>query len=151
MGYPSVYPTGTTIYEPEKCWNGYTIFPAKDAGAALIDMNGNNLKLWKGLEGFPAKLLPGGYVMGSTGPRNPKYGYQDLLDLVQVDWDGNIVWSYPKAGMHHDFQILGSIAKTIKDIISKVPFVEDVRGDNLHGHRSLGLLGKRDGFFSGCG
>jgi len=25
FSYPSVYPTGTTIYKPEKCWNGYTI------------------------------------------------------------------------------------------------------------------------------
>ena len=122
MGYPSVYPTGTTIYEPEKCWNGYTVFPAKDAGAALIDMNGNTVKLWKGLEGFPAKLLPGGYVMGSTGARNPKYGYQDLLDLVQVDWEGNIVWKFDKyerikdpyqkprwmARQHHDYQRQGN-------------------------------------------
>lgn len=23
---PTVYPTGTTIYYPEKCWNGYTLF-----------------------------------------------------------------------------------------------------------------------------
>ena len=28
MAYPNVYPTGTTIYDPEKCWNGYTIFQA---------------------------------------------------------------------------------------------------------------------------
>ena len=118
MGYPSVYPTGTTIYEPDKCWNGYTIFPAKNAGAALIDMNGNTIQLWEGVEGFPVKLLPGGYVMGSTGTRNPKYGYQDLLDVVQVDWVGNIVLKFNKydliedpgekptwmARQHHDYQ-----------------------------------------------
>lgn len=122
MAYPTVYPTGTTIYDPEKCWNGYTLFPAKDAGAALIDMNGNTVQLWKGLDGFPNKLLPGGYVMGSTGVRNPKYGYQDQLDLVQVDWDGNIVWKFNKyerikdprqkpiwmARQHHDFQREGN-------------------------------------------
>ena len=27
MGQPSVFPHGTTIYNPEKCWNGYTIVP----------------------------------------------------------------------------------------------------------------------------
>jgi multidrug efflux pump subunit AcrB len=32
-----------------------------------------------------------------------------------------------------DFQILGSISKAIKDIISKVPFVEDVRDDYFEG------------------
>ena len=25
---PSVYPRGTTIYYPDKCWNGYTLFQA---------------------------------------------------------------------------------------------------------------------------
>ena len=53
MTYPSVYPTGTTIYDPEKCWNGYTIFQAKEVGATLIDMNGCEVQLWQGLHGFP--------------------------------------------------------------------------------------------------
>src|SRR4030042_922605 len=93
----TVYPTGTSIYQPEKCWNGYTVFqpmmhePASP-GATLIDMNGNVVNQWKGLDGFPNKILPGGYVMGSTGMRNPRYGFQDMLDLVQVVWEGNIVW-----------------------------------------------------------
>ena len=66
MTYPSVYPTGTTIYNPEKCWNGFTIFQARELGALLIDMNGAEIRLWKGLHGFPNKILPGGYVMGHT-------------------------------------------------------------------------------------
>lgn len=37
-------------------------------------MNGREVQLWKGLKGFPNKLLPGGFVIGSTGERNPKYG-----------------------------------------------------------------------------
>ena len=124
---PSVYPTGTTIYDPEKCWNGYTIFQAtmfqgNEVGAVLIDMNGNVVNQWKGLDGIPNKMLPGGYVMGNTGTRNPKYGSQDQLDVVQVDWDGNIVWEFRKyerikdprqkptwmARQHHDFQREGN-------------------------------------------
>lgn len=114
----SVYPTGTTIYDPEKCWNGYTIFEVEENGATLIDMNGNVVNQWRGLDGFPNKMLPGGYVMGSTGCRNPKYGFQDMLDLVQVDWEGNIVWKFNQyalvtdpdakpvwmARQHHDYQ-----------------------------------------------
>ncbi len=96
MAYPSVYPTGTTIYDPEKCWNGYTIFEAKEVGATLIDMNGSEVQQWEGLHGFPNTMLPGGYVMGCTGERNPQYGMQDQLDVVQVDWDGNIVWKFNK-------------------------------------------------------
>ncbi|APM39215.1 aryl-sulfate sulfotransferase [Clostridium kluyveri] len=122
MGYPSVYPTGVTIYNPEKAWSGYTIFQAADEGALLIDMNGQELQLWKNLHGFPNKLLPGGYVIGSTGERNPKYGFQDMIDLVQVDWNGNIVWKFNKnefiedpeeepqwmARQHHDYQREGN-------------------------------------------
>jgi hypothetical protein len=123
----SVYPTGTTIYEPDKCWNGFTLFQGSlfkgsDVGAILIDMNGNVVNQWKGLDGFPNKMLPGGYVIGSTGVRDPKFGFQDMIDLVQVDWDGNIVWSFSKneqikdantemvwmARQHHDYQRAGN-------------------------------------------
>jgi hypothetical protein len=121
MGHPSVYPTGVTIYKKEKAFSGYTVYPSRD-GALLIDMNGREVQLWKGLEGFPNKILPGGYILGSTGTRNPKYGIQDQVDLVQVDWDGNIVWSFDKteyiedegeearwmARQHHDYQREGS-------------------------------------------
>ena len=29
----------------------------------------------------------------------PKYGMQDGLDLVQIDYDGNIVWKFEKFGI----------------------------------------------------
>ena len=122
MGQPFVHPTGVTIYDPEKCWNGYTLMPVRDVGAVLIDMNGNVVKVWKDLQGFPNKLLPGGYVMGSLGIRDTDFGYQDQTDLVQVDWDGNIVWKFDKkeyiedeghepqwmARQHHDYQREGN-------------------------------------------
>ena len=122
MSYPSVYPTGATVYKPEKCWNGYTLFQANETGALLIDMNGNGVQMWKGLHGFPNKLLPGGQVFGSTGVRNPAHSVQDQLDLVQVDWDGKIVWTFDQleyiedpgekprwmARQHHDFQRTGN-------------------------------------------
>jgi hypothetical protein len=118
MGFPSVYPTGTTIFYPEECWNGFTLFQAKDTGAAIIDMNGQVKQLWQGLQGYPNALLPGGHVMGSTGERSTKFGYQDHLDVVEVDWDGRIIWKFDHyayiedpgerpqwmARQHHDFQ-----------------------------------------------
>jgi hypothetical protein len=124
---PSVFPTGTTIYYPEKCWNGYTLFQSElhqknTRGAVLIDMNGNVVNRWQGLDGFPNKMLPGGHVMGSTGMRDFKYGYQDMVDLVEVDWGGNVVWKFDKyelvkdprqqprwmARQHHDYQREGN-------------------------------------------
>ena len=33
---PSVFPTGTTIYDPAKAWNGYTVLSPLGGDAALI-------------------------------------------------------------------------------------------------------------------
>jgi hypothetical protein len=108
--FPTVYPHGTTIYKPEKCFNGYTILTTKGEATVLIDMNGNVVHQWKNVcvEEHPAKLLPGGYVMGATGERGRILAYPDSNDLSVVDWNGKIIWSFPKAGVHHDFQREGN-------------------------------------------
>lgn len=122
MGHPTIYPTGVTIYNPEKCWSGYTIMPVKEVGAVLIDMNGREVRVWKGLHGFPNKIFPGGHVFGSRGLRNGKYGMQDQVDLLQLDWNGKVVWEFDRteyiedpgekprwmARQHHDFQREGN-------------------------------------------
>ena len=124
---PSIYPTGVTIYNPEKCWNGYTVFTLSlsqnsDPWSVLIDMNGDTVNRWHGLFGMPSKILPGGYIMGNTAIRDRKYGFQDMVDLVQVDWDGNITWKFNRyelikdgkrkpqwmARQHHDYQREGN-------------------------------------------
>lgn len=122
MGFPTIYPTSTTIYNPEKCWNGYTVFQGLGVGATVIDMNGNIVRQVKNLLGFPNKMLPGGALMGYAGARNRKYGYQDFKELVQINWDGTITWSFDKfeyiedpgeesrwmARCHHDYQREGN-------------------------------------------
>ncbi len=124
---PRVYPTGVAYSDPAKCWSGFTLFQAsifegKELGAFLIDMNGNVVHRWQGLDGFPNKMLPGGYVLGSTAIRDPRYGYQDMVDLVQLDWEGKVVWKFDRheyivdpghepvwmARQHHDFQREGN-------------------------------------------
>jgi len=122
MGYPTVFPTGVTLYRPEFAWSGYTLLQAADVGALLIDPHGREVQLWKGLQGFPNKLLPGGQVLGSTGQRDPRFAVQDQWDLVQVDWDGKVVWKFDRleqvrdggqeprwvARQHHDYQREGN-------------------------------------------
>lgn len=122
MTYPSVFPTGATIYDPARCFNGYTVFQARELGALVVDMNGGEVKLWRGLHGFPNKLLPGGQVLGHTGERDTQYGMQDYRDLIQVDWEGNVVWRFDRyeyiedpgeapqwmARAHHDYQREGN-------------------------------------------
>jgi hypothetical protein len=106
--------TGVTIYDPGRCWNGYTLLNSMSGHqpdskgplytAILIDMEGHLVKEWvfgKDDNGLPMKMLPGGYVMG--GSVSP----DDEGHLIQVDWDGNVVW---KAGRdyHHDYQRQGN-------------------------------------------
>ncbi|GIO14902.1 thioredoxin [Cohnella xylanilytica] len=121
MGRPTIYPTGATLYDPERAWNGYTLYQAADLGALLIDMNGREVRLWSGLRGSPNKIRPGGRVMGSTALRDPRYGMQDQVDVVEADWNGRIVWCFDRheyvedpglpsrwmARAHHDYQHSG--------------------------------------------
>jgi hypothetical protein len=121
---PTVYPTGTTIYDPERTWSGYTIFQTEtSAGAVLIDMNGNAVRSWKHIVGYPVALLPGGHVMGGTVGRVTKEYTHHIGadDLVQEDWEGNVVWKFGRADevevdgdkrwsarLNHDFAREGS-------------------------------------------
>src|SRR5690242_9048991 len=84
---PSVYPTGTTIFDPAKAWSGYTVFVLPETGAVLIDMNGNELKRWDqfvGLGGGPVRMLPGGFIVGAVGSLQP---HQESIAVAQYDWE----------------------------------------------------------------
>jgi hypothetical protein len=115
----TVYPTGTTIYDPERTWNGYTVLsPLQTQAVLVIDMNGNVVKRWENYNnsaGGPARVLPGGVVVAANGARPP---YQESLELVQRDFDGKDLWRFDRteqiktregktlwsARQHHDWQ-----------------------------------------------
>jgi hypothetical protein len=61
MGYPSVYPTGVTVYDPERAFSGYTLFQAPGQGALLIDLNGREVQLWQGPTGL-SQQAPAGWA-----------------------------------------------------------------------------------------
>jgi len=94
---PSVFPTGTTIYDPTKAWSGFTVLsPLGGDAAIVIDMNGNVVKRWEGYNssaGGPVRILPGGVVIGATGA-NP--GHQESLALVARDFDGKELWRFDR-------------------------------------------------------
>ena len=95
LAAPSVYPTGTTIYDPGRAWNGYTVLsPLGTQAAIVIDMNGNIVKQWDGYvssAGGPARVLPGGVVVGAAGANPPR---QESIELVQRDFDGKVLWRF---------------------------------------------------------
>lgn len=120
MGNVSYYPTGVCLYKPEKCYNGYTLYACPGGGAVIIDMHGNECRRFENITGFPLKMLPNGHIMGSSA-EIPNH-LQDMADLIEIDWDGNIVWKYdafttwtangqkpvPALRQHHDFQREGT-------------------------------------------
>ncbi len=86
------------------------IAPLEDARTGqgttlLIDMNGKVVHQWP-LHSYPTKIMPGGYAMGGmTQPgkhlwnSNPKIPTAQAFlgfDLVQMDFNGNIVWDTSK-------------------------------------------------------
>ena len=86
----SIHLTGVTLYQPEKCWGGYTLLPASSfstaKGARLIDMNGRVVHTWPGVFGcYDNKLLPGGHILGTSGPNR---GHRhDMHDIIMHDWE----------------------------------------------------------------
>jgi hypothetical protein len=115
----TVYPTGTTIYDPDRAWNGYTVLsPLQTQAVLVIDMNGTVVKRWDDYNnsaGGPARVLPGGFVMSANGAHPP---HQESLELIQRDFDGKVVWRFSQnehiktregstvwsARQHHDWQ-----------------------------------------------
>ncbi|CAN2044484.1 arylsulfate sulfotransferase [Candidatus Magnetomoraceae bacterium gMMP-1] len=111
--FPTIYPTGTTIYNPERCFNGYTIYITKFGNILLVDMEGRIVHSWNYDEmGLVASVydlaepLSNGNIMIIA--KKTEYG---INGLVEIDWNGNIVWEYfddKNRTPHHDFQRLES-------------------------------------------
>jgi hypothetical protein len=115
----TVYPTGTTIFDPSGAWSGFTVLsPLNTQAVIVIDMNGNVVKQWDGFvnsAGGPARVFPGGAVMAANGTNPPR---QESLELIQRDFDGKVLWRFDRnlqietrdgktiwsARQHHDWQ-----------------------------------------------
>jgi hypothetical protein len=116
--------TGVTVYEPDGCYNGYTLLSSFGAhenppgsgtyhGALLVDMDGSLVREWE-MVGFPAKMLLNGHVLGYHAARDDGTGHQEYDYLVELDWHGKEAWRWdqweadafgnPICRGHHDFQ-----------------------------------------------
>ena len=106
---PTIFPTGVTIYWPDKAYNCLVIFDGRDQKSYLIDMNGNDVHIWN-YSGFPSEMIDPGLNNGKRGhifaQKEPEmFANQTLLEL---DWDGKVVWEWGskapggKAWQNHD-------------------------------------------------
>lgn len=101
----TVYPIGTTLYQPDRCANGYTLLFGKST--RLIDMNGRVVNKWtmnasrKG-NVHRARLLENGNVLVSRGDMHSVDGC-----VQEYSWEGDLVWEgLPEGKIPHE-KLLG--------------------------------------------
>lgn len=92
---PSVFPIGVTIYRPDKAHNCYVLYDGRDTRSYLIDMNGNDVKVWNYC-GFPVEMIDPMLTNGERGhvivQKEPDIFANETL--LELDWEGNIVWEW---------------------------------------------------------
>ena len=125
MGWSVNRPTGLTFHRPGLSTRGYTLLtPHGDTCAYLIDLGGRVVHRWKFTHITPGsgRLLDNGNLLMSgsdvglpkpppdepTKPPPPFELHVTRLGgyhttLVEVDWDGSVVWQYVNRFQHHDF------------------------------------------------
>lgn len=128
MGWSPFRKTGLTYHEPAKSVKGYTIVtPNGENVTYLLDMSGQVVHAWRypQLRGFYGRLLPSGnlLVLGTDAALRPvQIPERSVPDfdvnirriggsathLLELDWDGNVVWQYENPAIHHDFVRLPS-------------------------------------------
>ncbi|MFC1892407.1 aryl-sulfate sulfotransferase, partial [Thermodesulfobacteriota bacterium] len=127
MAWPYQYKTGVTHFDREKAFSGYNLFtniPNADAPEAnimpgkvdLLDMQGNSVHTWH--TPYPvwySRLQPDGNLVvmlkctrpveGRPGQGDYKMGGATGM-LMELDWEGNILFEYFDPAMHHDYRKL---------------------------------------------
>jgi hypothetical protein len=97
-----------TIYDAQKTYGGYTLFtPHYGRDVWLMDMRGKIVHHWEmeHLPGGDGRLLTNGNLLRLNKTlKEPLHFLGSVAsELVEVDWEGNIVWKHIDPYMHHDF------------------------------------------------
>ena len=113
MGWSIHHPVGLLHRTPAACQPGYTLFSTTRGGrdAYLIDLKGDVVHRWHSEEGIHyAYLLDNGNLLCRTLPPADAGGVETVggssASILELDWDGNIVWAYRDPMLHHDYQRL---------------------------------------------
>jgi len=113
MGWSSHHAVGLIHYSPQHCYRGYTLSTNTRGSnyADLIDMEGRMCHRWHSDEGIGyAHLLPYGNLLIRTSPPADAGGAEKIggssTAILELDWDGNVVWEYRNPMVHHDYERL---------------------------------------------
>lgn len=107
--------TGLTGYDPAKTFEGYTLFaPLNGTNAYVIDMMGEVVNEWTLTEDpmaqniFGVQLLENGNLLAALTKQSsdaPPFVFKGGI-IMEVDWDGNVVWQVEDEDQHHDVRML---------------------------------------------
>jgi hypothetical protein len=108
---------GVTYRNPLKADDGYSLLcPKYSKDMWLIDIEGHIVNRWR-MPYLPAGhgiLLPNGNLLyGGQLKSHQEVGLPKEFSalggiLMEVDWDGEVVWQAEIPYQHHDFQVLGN-------------------------------------------
>jgi hypothetical protein len=107
MGY-SLFVTGLTHKDAQRAFAGLTLFtPMSGDATHLLDMDGKVVHKWRAPEGtraYYARGLDNGNLMlqCSDGTEAGGAAGGRAAQIVELDWDGNVVWRYHNPRIHHD-------------------------------------------------
>jgi hypothetical protein len=138
LANPSVYPTGVTVYDPQKAYNTFVVFGSPDGKTHLIDMDGHEVHRWEKW-GFPSEILDPAITGGKKGELLVQLSHDEApveagfsgafarppaasgfggifanRTIGELDWDGNIVWQWGEqapggaARQNHDWARLAN-------------------------------------------
>jgi outer membrane protein assembly factor BamB len=125
MGWSPYRQTGLTHQHPAQSFKGYTLItPIRGDAAYLIDVDGRIVHRWhfRDVRAWYGRLLPNGRLLiggiDSSLPPPPQTPFDQppppfdqhirrlgggFTHLLEVEWDGTVVWQYRNDTMHHDF------------------------------------------------
>ena len=142
----TVFPLGTTIYDPARCWNGYTLVVSDDI--RLVDMNGRSVHSWHISSGRSPKLLPNGNLVlcEMLTPVAPLGGgLVDMADPANIagdspgedewregnvreyDWAGELVWEHRVEGRSK----AGSVSQRLPNGHTLFMYKEPLRDEHI--------------------
>ena len=112
MGWSKFRPLGLVHSEPQHAFPGYTLFTTTGGNhATLVDMEGRICHRWQSDEGIShAEFLDNGNMLIRTKPPEDAGGVEKIggscAAILELDWDGNVVWEHRNDMLHHDMERL---------------------------------------------
>jgi hypothetical protein len=151
MGYSIFGPVGLTHHVADKTFDGYTLLTTLSGETTyLVDMAGKVAHTWEApdpLKPYYGFLLKTGNLLLRCTNGQERYDFGGAsAALIELDWNGNVVWRYEDSRLHHDHarlrngntMVIGweplpeGISNQVKGGISKLGEHGPLIGDFMH-------------------